>query len=776
MQVAAKHMAPKSTIIGVDLVAIKPVPGAIGIVADITTDKCRQLLKKELRHFKANVVLNDGAPNVGRDWNQDAYTQNGLVLMSLKLACEWLVPGGTFVSKVFRSRDYNSLMYVLQKLFKNVRATKPQSSRNVSAEIFVVCQGYLAPNKIDPRMLDPKFVFEDILDEKNTQKVNIFAPEKKKRQREGYADGNVGLHAKTSVGTFIASESYLDILAANNALVFEAEDRLILQHPGSTAEIKELLGDLKVLGKKEFRQLVKWRDAVKSWIGKHAKKAIDSDESEGEEDGSDGSDGEGEDEDPDATEAAEQAKLESLVDDVKERKFREKKALRRKRDKARGKAQERQALSMDHPMDFEDVIQDDQLFAIKNVKNQAGIDGMEGGETWVPEEDDAGVALPAGVNFKDHDEYGEALEDELEADYAEYKERRGMTKRKVLLGKSGNKIIGEAVDQNEDAPDTDYIPEDGGMEAEEMNGSDSEDDDAANPLIATRGDGAAAKRNAALWFSQSQFGDLDESDDDDEEDIAAMRAKAGAGAGAGADTDAGAGPSTKQSKELVANFDEIGDDPDLYDSDDTDAEEEDNFEVVSKAARAQKVDNSGNLDAEGLAIAAEMIIRKRKRELIDASYNRYAFKDDPMPDWFDEEESNHIARGVPMTKEMAVDIQKRQRELNARPIKKVLEAKARKKKKVNSQLDKLKSKATAIYENPDLSEREKNTQIQSLYNKTRIGTEDKKPQVVVARKGMGNKRPAGVKGKYIMVDGRSKTDLRAKKRQAQKMKAKRKYK
>lgn len=770
MQVAAKHMAPKSTILGVDLVPIKPVPGAIGIVADITTDKCRQLLKKELRHFKANVVLNDGAPNVGRDWNQDAYTQNGLVLMSLKLACEWLVPGGTFVSKVFRSRDYNSLMYVLQKLFKNVRATKPQSSRNVSAEIFVVCQGYLAPNKIDPRMLDPKFVFEDILDDKNTQKVNIFAPEKKKRQREGYADGNVGLHTKTSVGTFIASESYLDILAANNALVFEAEDRLILQHPGSTEEIKDLLSDLKVLGKKEFRQLVKWRDAVKSWIGKHAKKAIDSDEeSEGEEGEEDGSDGEDSGEGSDAAEDAEQAKLESMVDEVKERKLRDKKALRRKRDKARGKAQERQALSMDHPMDFEDVIQDTQLFAIKTVKNQAGIDGMVGGETWVPEEDDAGVALPAGVNFKDHDEYGEALEDELEADYAEYKERRGMTKRKVLLGKSGNKIIGEAVDQNEDAPDTDYIPEDGVME-ENMNGSDSEDDDAANPLIATRSDGDAAKRKAALWFSQSQFGDLDESDDDDEEDIATMSAKAKAGA------DADAGSSADQSKELVENFDEIGDDPDLYDTDDTDADEEDNFEVVSKAARAQKVDNSGNLDAEGLAVAAEMIIRKRKRELIDASYNRYAFRDDPMPNWFDEEESNHIARGVPMTKEMAMDIQARQRELNARPIKKVLEAKARKKKKVNSQLDKLKSKATAIYENPDLSEREKNTQIQSLYNKTRIGTEDKKPQVVVARKGMGNKRPAGVKGKYIMVDGRSKTDLRAKKRLEKKRSAKRKYK
>jgi len=182
-------MPANSIIIGVDLSPIKAIPKVITFQSDITTEKCRATIRGHLKTWKCDTVLHDGAPNVGTAWVQDSFNQAELVLHSLKLATEFLVEGGTFVTKVFRSKDYNPLLWVFNQLFTKVEATKPPSSRNVSAEIFVVCRGFKAPKRIDPKLLDPRTVFEDLADPTPNNEAKVYNPEIKKRKRDGYEEG-----------------------------------------------------------------------------------------------------------------------------------------------------------------------------------------------------------------------------------------------------------------------------------------------------------------------------------------------------------------------------------------------------------------------------------------------------------------------------------------------------------------------------------------------------------------------------------------------------------
>ncbi len=139
--------------------------------------------------------------------------------------------------------------------------------RNVSAEIFVVCRDFVAPKHIDPKFLDPKHVFKDIaplpasitlppidpssstsaatqastsasaaaaarLASNSHAHANVFMPEKKRRNREGYAEGDNLLFHTALAEDFVRGTDPVALLGSMNKIVIVSEqEQTYVTHP-----------------------------------------------------------------------------------------------------------------------------------------------------------------------------------------------------------------------------------------------------------------------------------------------------------------------------------------------------------------------------------------------------------------------------------------------------------------------------------------------------------------------------------------------------------------
>ena len=56
--------------------------------------------------------------------------------------------GGTFVAKFFKMKDLSYLHAMMKQIFKDVYVVKPESSRNTSAEAFVIGLGFMSGGKL----------------------------------------------------------------------------------------------------------------------------------------------------------------------------------------------------------------------------------------------------------------------------------------------------------------------------------------------------------------------------------------------------------------------------------------------------------------------------------------------------------------------------------------------------------------------------------------------------------------------------------------------------
>ena len=743
-QVAAKEMPISSIKIGIDLDPIKPIPGVTTFQCDITTEQCRHLIRKEIKHLKADVVLHDGAPNVGGQWAKDSYNQNELVLYSIKLATEFLKEGGWFISKVFRSVDYNALLYVMKQLFQKVEATKPLASRSQAAEIFVICQGYKNPSYIDPKLLDPKYALKQIDDEdtlKNNTINSLKAMFAKKKSRAGYNTDT--LFIVKSFKDYIECSNPFKFLFETNKIKIETDDckkylNVVQKMP---KDYLLYFDDLQVLGKKEMEELIIWRNKIRTKLNLSRKENNLEKEEKKEED-----------------------KKEKDVNEEMDEEIKKYEKQRKKRLEAQKKKQEKIELSNkkafilqeDQPHD-NDVENDDELYEYMQ-KNDIDIENLEEPKAEEEEEEDEDKDSKE-INYSDltEDDYIDMMNEDIEENKRLYQEEKEIKKRNKEKGEKKKKKGEIELVKNEEE-EKDKILDNEEIEEEEENEGD----------------------DSALYDEEEEEDDNEENEEDKELPLVEEEIKndiiINNPLRKAKKIEQGNKDISKNIKNKKADDQSEEEDNNLsYDTDEELNEEKkdinennNNNNLLNKKTNRPKDESSSDEESEGYnsdekaeirAIAKKMLRKKERLKILNSSYNRYAFEDDgKVPKWFLEDESKHNKPQKPITKAEVLAEKEYLKKITVRMPKKVLEAKARKRNRLNKRLQKIRKQAEGIANQDEYTEISKVKQIEKLY-KREINKSKEKKKYIISRSWNNNKGKDSRNVRH--VDRRMKKDKRA---------------
>jgi AdoMet-dependent rRNA methyltransferase SPB1 len=523
---------------------------------------------------------------------------------------------------------------------------------------------------------------------------------------------------------FIQTTDPIAILGQYNRLAFDqakngdvalaALDKL----PETTEEIRLCCADLKVLGKKEFKLLLKWRLKVREIFGFPTKKSAAAALSE---------------EVAVVEDMDEELKIQEELQRIKDKESSKKKKERRKDNEKKQKGIMRMQMNMTAPMDIgmeqEGPKGEDSMFRLKAIDQTDALHRIAKGKmTKVPTaaaklDRDSGIG--SSPDDDETDEEADQLERELDNMYDQFRERKAASDAKYRAKKArkehgDDEWEGVSGSEKEDSDDD----EEEALE-EDSDDSDSESEGTGKSLLRdldnTPEDEAGLSKRARNFFTQDIFqsipGLLDVPEEESEEEAVAEADAADVVDGEESEDDIPSIEEQKrqrkeQRKEKAASKDKKDGKFEVVKENKN--EEEDWEEKEKKAAkdgRPSKLTRPNPamrrkltwpdidiITAEAMTLAHQLARgEKSVYDIMDEGYNKYAFKDrDGLPDWFNDDEGKHDRPHKPISKEAADAIKEKLRAYNARPIKKVAEARARKKFKQAQKLEKLKKKADLL--------------------------------------------------------------------------------
>ena len=126
----------------------------------------------------------------------------------------------------------------------------------------MVCQGYKAPDVIDPRLLDPKFALEEVDADPQENSGDRVTSLKKlltvKKNRSGYATEGQQFN-ECDLMDYLQSQDPHKYLSTMNRFKLDEPAMTAIKDLKPPKDLKLIVEDLKVAGRKEFSDLLKLR-------------------------------------------------------------------------------------------------------------------------------------------------------------------------------------------------------------------------------------------------------------------------------------------------------------------------------------------------------------------------------------------------------------------------------------------------------------------------------------------------------------------------------------
>lgn len=152
LQVISKDAGKNGLVVGIDIARVTSFnkDNVVTIVADI-----RDLVTSELLAQFAipafDVITCDIAPNLSGIKDVDDARIGELYNSVLRIVKEGLKQGGNFVLKSFFGPQFKQRIDELKSIFSRVTVNKPDASRGVSSEIYLVALGKKQPRESECR-------------------------------------------------------------------------------------------------------------------------------------------------------------------------------------------------------------------------------------------------------------------------------------------------------------------------------------------------------------------------------------------------------------------------------------------------------------------------------------------------------------------------------------------------------------------------------------------------------------------------------------------------